>query len=112
MTLQAFRSNEDMPRRRGAWNGIRGKAYMRMGIVLGTVKGRDLSERLLPRQRGAIMELRGGAWYSSSNVRVSVPPRSGSNRHAGSNCGTEASIVVRSLFIALPIQVGVLPDSR
>ena len=31
-----------------------GKAYIRMGIVLGTVKGRDLSERLLPRQRGAI----------------------------------------------------------
>jgi hypothetical protein len=33
-----------------------GKAYMRMGIVLGTVKGRDLSERLLPRQRGALMD--------------------------------------------------------
>jgi len=29
-----------------------GKAYIRMGIVLETVKGRDLSERLLPRQRG------------------------------------------------------------
>jgi hypothetical protein len=26
-----------------------------MGIALGTVKARDLSERLLPRQRGAIM---------------------------------------------------------
>ena len=38
-----------------------GKAYMRMGIVLGTVKGRDLSERLLPRQRGANMGSRGGA---------------------------------------------------
>jgi hypothetical protein len=32
-----------------------GKAYIRMGIVLGTVKGRDLSERLLSRQRGAAM---------------------------------------------------------
>ena len=38
-----------------------GKAYIRMGIVLGTEKGRDLIERLLPRQRGAIMTLRGGA---------------------------------------------------
>jgi hypothetical protein len=27
-----------------------------MGIVLGTVKGRDLSERLLPRQRGAALQ--------------------------------------------------------
>ena len=35
-----------------------GKAYIRMGIVLETVKGRDLSERLLPRQRGAIRGLR------------------------------------------------------
>jgi hypothetical protein len=31
-----------------------GKAYIRMVIGLGTVKGRDLSERLLARQRGAI----------------------------------------------------------
>jgi hypothetical protein len=30
---------------------------MRMGIVLVTVKGRDLSERHLPRQRSAIMGL-------------------------------------------------------
>jgi hypothetical protein len=59
MTLQAFRSNEDMPRRRRAWNGIWERAYIRMGIVLETVKGRDLSEELLPRQRGA--GLRGGA---------------------------------------------------
>jgi hypothetical protein len=55
MTLQAFRSNEDMPRCRAAWNGIRGKAYTNIGIVLGTVKGRDLSERPLLRQRGAVM---------------------------------------------------------
>jgi len=59
MTLQAFRSNEDMPRRREAWNGIRGKAYIRMVIELGTVKAGDLSEQLLPRQRDAIMGLQG-----------------------------------------------------
>jgi hypothetical protein len=29
-----------------------GKAYIRMGIVLGMVKGRDVSERLVTRQRG------------------------------------------------------------
>jgi hypothetical protein len=38
-----------------------GNAYIFMGIVLGTVKGRDLSERLAPRQRGAVMGLRRGA---------------------------------------------------
>src|ERR1043165_5895542 len=31
--------------------GASGKAYIRMGIVLEAVKGRDLSERLLARQR-------------------------------------------------------------
>ena len=47
MTLQAFRSNEDTPRRQGAWNGIRRKAYMRMGVVLEAVKGRDIKRAVL-----------------------------------------------------------------
>ena len=60
-----------------------GKAYMRMGIVLGAVKGRDLSERLLPRQRGAIMGLpilhppvavrRAGGW--TVNFRLTAAGR-------------------------------------
>jgi len=33
-----------MPRCSAAWNGIRGKAYIDIGIDLGAVKGRDLSE--------------------------------------------------------------------
>ena len=41
MTLQAFRSNEDVPRLEGRGRHRR-KAYIRMGIVLGTVKSRNL----------------------------------------------------------------------
>ena len=55
MTFASFPCRRRHATPQGAWNGIRGKAYIRMCVALERGEGRDISDRHSPRQRNAIV---------------------------------------------------------